>query len=188
MRENLGRPGVVREIGRTVEYAARRFLDENPLVPDGESQKQHKELSSYMNRFIGAVSIASMVGEDAWDHPELIDQFIKFTTDVDMVMGLGSMLPSFLRWVTNIPISISYFKFRRVLRPIIEKRRLDYAAGQDGRLDFMPYILDAVYDDRRASGEPTPIGCRVHACMHTCEWRLIRDDRPRGNHCVVRPP
>jgi peroxidase len=131
-------------------------LENNPLVPAGSASKAYENLSDYMDHYITSVSARCMVGADAYKHPELIDMFLKFNVDVDKTMGLASMLPSFLNFFANIPISQSYDKFRDILIPIIKKRRLAPTHGQEGLMDFMPFILKVIDDDRRASGEYQP--------------------------------
>ncbi|KAJ5443567.1 Peroxidase [Penicillium daleae] len=123
----------------------------NPLVPAGSASKAYENLSDYMDHYITSVSARCMVGADAYTHPELIDMFLKFNVDVDKTMGLASMLPSFLNFIANIPISQSYDKFRDILIPIIKKRRPAPTHGQDGLMDFMPFILKVIDDDTRAS-------------------------------------
>ena len=93
-----------------------------------------------------------MVGADAENHPELIDMFLGFDNTVDNTIGLSSFLPGFLRFIVDMPISISYNKFRKIFVPIIQKRRADPSRGQGGLVDFMPFILEVADNDKRASG------------------------------------
>jgi len=92
-----------------------------------------------------------MIGPEAYNHPELTSLFLKFNTDVDLAMGLGTMLPSWLRWVAWFKINADYNKFRKIIKPIIKKRRGSPAVGNDGLIDFMPFILELIEDDNRAS-------------------------------------
>jgi hypothetical protein len=105
-----------------------------------------------------------MIGQEAYNHPELTPLFLKFNTDVDLAMGLGTMLPSWLRWVAWFQINADYNKFRKIIKPIIKKRRGSPAVQKDGLMDFMPFILDLIEDDNRASGKSTlqfPLSVRV---------------------------
>lgn len=147
-----------------MQMAAQRFLEASPLVSSGSESQRYSSLADYVNRFITSVSARCMVGPDADQHPELIDMFLKFNDNVDKVIGLGATLPSWLSFVANIPMNKYYNQFRKVLIPIIQKRRglLLQAKQRNGAngvaknedeklLDFMPYILDVVDDDKRAS-------------------------------------
>lgn len=146
-------------MGKTIQSAAQSFLEANPLVPSNSESQRYSGLADYVNRFITSVSARCMVGTDADQHPELINMFLKFNDDVDKVIGLGAMLPSWLSFVANIPMNKSYNKFRKVFIPIIEKRRRQAehkdANGVDKNKndlpDFMPFILDVVDEDNRAS-------------------------------------
>lgn len=106
-----------------------------------------------MDRYITSVCVRVMVGAEAYDHPELIDMFLQHNLTADTTMGLGSFLPNSLRFLANIPISLSYNRFRKIFIPIIRRRRSDPTSGQNGLLDFMPYILKVADDDKRAAGK-----------------------------------
>lgn len=153
IRTHLGDPKTIQELGKTVEFATKHFLESNPLVPSTSSSQRYETLSDHMDKLITSVSTRCMIGADAYDHPELIDMFLQFNKDVDNVIGMGTLLPSFLRFISQIPINRSYNKFRKILMPIIAKRRQNARLGQGGFLDFMPFILDVVDDDKRASGK-----------------------------------
>lgn len=128
-------------------------MENNSLVTAVAGAQRYEALSHYMDYYITSVSARCMVGADAYKHPELIDMFWKFNVDVDKTMGLASFLPSFLNFIAEISFSKSYNKFRDTFIPIIKRRRSDPSAGQDGLLDFMPFILEVIDDDKRASGE-----------------------------------
>lgn len=153
IRTHLGDPKAIQELGKTVAFATKHFLESNPLVPSTSSSQRYQTLSDHMDKIITSVSARCIIGADAYDHPEPIDMFLKFNKDVDNVIGMGTLMPPFLRFISQIPMNRSYKKFRKILTPIIAKRRQNAKLGQDGLLDFMPFILEVVDDDKRASGE-----------------------------------
>lgn len=122
-------------------------------MQQGKASERHETLSGYMDRLITSVSARCMVGADADAHPELIDMFLKFNQDVDKVMGMGALLPRLFNFIPKMMMKKSYNNFQKIFVPIIEKRRSDPNAGQDGYLDFMPFILDVVDDNDRVSGK-----------------------------------
>ncbi|CAK7199907.1 hypothetical protein SEUCBS139899_002594 [Sporothrix eucalyptigena] len=155
IRTHLGNPDTVRQFGATIAAAAERYLRDYPLAPANGKPFLHQTISSYMDRFSASVSARCMLGADADLHPELIDMFLKFNTTVDTVMQLSSVLPSFLDFIPKLQIHKSYKAFSKIFLPIIKRRRVDPSSGgsdgQDGLLDFMPFILEAVDDDALAS-------------------------------------
>jgi peroxidase len=152
IRTHLGDPATVTAIGKTIESAARHFLETQPLVREGTKSQSYTELSSYLNKYITVAASRCMIGPDAYNHPQLTDMFLKFNTDVDLAMGLGTMLPSWLRWVAWFKINADYNSFRKILKPIIKRRRGNPTATKDTLLDFMSFILELIEDDDRASG------------------------------------
>ena len=134
-----------------MESAAEHFLQEFPLVPAAQDSKRYEALVSYMDRYITSVNARCMIGAEALNHPELVDKFLEFNSAVDQAMGLGMMLPTFLRFLTKIPISRSYKQFRKILLPIIQRRRQDPEAGQNGYTNLMSFILGVIDDDERAA-------------------------------------
>ncbi|EPE06557.1 animal heme peroxidase superfamily [Ophiostoma piceae UAMH 11346] len=151
LRKHLGDPAKIRAFGTTMDAAAKHFLANNALVPAGMTSITHETLSGYMDEFSTAVSARCMLGADAYDHPELVALFLKFNDAINMTMQMSSILPAWLGFIPKIQIDKSYKAFRKVFVPIIQKRRIDPDAGQDGLLDFMPWVLDVVDDDNRAS-------------------------------------
>ncbi|CAK7237327.1 hypothetical protein SCUCBS95973_009922 [Sporothrix curviconia] len=155
IRTHLANPATVRQFGPTIAAAAERYLRDFPLAPANGKPLCHQTLSSYMDRFSASVSARCMLGADADLHPELIDLFLKFNTTVETVMRLSSVLPPFLNFIPKLQIHKSYKAFSKIFLPIIQRRRVDPSSGgpdgQDGLLDFMPFILEAVDDDDLAS-------------------------------------
>lgn len=152
IRTHLSNPATITSIGKTLASAATQFFKTQPLVPNGSKSAPYTELSNYLNSYITFVSSRCMIGPEAYDHPELISMFLKFNTDVDLAMGLGTMLPSWLRWVAWFKINADYNEFRKIIIPIIKKRRRNPAPGKGELMHFMPFILELVGDDKRASG------------------------------------
>jgi cytochrome P450 len=113
--------------------------------------KRYEALSGYLDRFITSVHARCMIGDDSALHPELVDMFLQFNKDVDKAMGLGLMLPPFLRFITKPIVERSYAKFRKIFIPMIKKRREDLHPSQDRPIDFMPFITSVVDNDERAS-------------------------------------
>jgi cytochrome P450 len=151
IRTHLSDPATITSLGKTIESAAAKFLQTQPLVPVGTKSQSYTELTSYLNKYITSVASRCMIGPEAYNHPELTPLFLKFNTDIDLAMGLGTMLPSWLRWVAWFKINADYNEFRKIIKPIIKERRGNPAAAQDGLMDFMPFILDLIEDDDRAS-------------------------------------
>ncbi|KAF5497051.1 Peroxidase [Colletotrichum siamense] len=164
VRTHLGDPATVQQIGRTMQVAAIRFLETNPPVPATSNSHLYSEgLTAYINQYITSVCARCMVGPEAYEHPELIDMFLEFNKEVDKVIGLGSLLPSWMSFFTHIPMNKGYNKFRKIFLPIVAKRRAKLeekkqlngaaAGGETGDkfIDFMSFILDIVDDDERAA-------------------------------------
>lgn len=153
IRTHLSNPATITSLGQTMASAASQYFKTQPLIPDGAKSAPYTELSTYLNSYITFVSARCMIGPEAYDHPELLPMFLKFNTDVDLAMGLGTMLPGWLRWVAWFKINADYNSFRKIIIPIIKKRRGNLGSKQEGELmDFMPFILELVDDDERASG------------------------------------
>ena len=146
-----------------MEEAAADYLQTKPLVDKTISSQRYSELSPWLDQYITYVASCYMIGPEAKDHPELTAMFLKFNTDVDLAMGLGTMLPSWLRWVAWFKINADYNEFRKILKPIVEQRREQIAQqranppkGMENLTNFMPFILDLIEDNDRASGK-TPV-------------------------------
>ncbi|TAQ91302.1 hypothetical protein B7494_g374 [Chlorociboria aeruginascens] len=171
IRENLTKPQIVRSLGVTIERAAKTYLDKpDGLIPKGQSSKTYKGLSGFCDDYITAVMARCMIGPEADNHPELIPMFLKFNSDVDLAMGLGTMLPSYLRWVAWFQINADYNRFRKIIKPIIKARRGEPKPKDNEVTDFMPIILDIIKDDNRASDLVVIavwIGLRNLACSMT---------------------
>lgn len=135
-----------------MESAAKHFLANNSLVPAGSASATHKTLSGYMDKFSTTVSARCMLGADAYDHPELVEMFLEFNDAINITMQMSAVIPSWMSFLPKMQIDKSYKAFRKVFVPIIRKRRVNLDAGQDGLLDFLPWVLEIVDDDDRASG------------------------------------
>ncbi|OAA66830.1 heme peroxidase [Niveomyces insectorum RCEF 264] len=151
IRTHLGDRATVKAFGATIAAAAERYLHDHPLVPADRASAEHPTLSGSMDRFSASVSARCMLGTDAYAHPELVDLFLAFNTTVDTIMQLSSVLPPVLHVFLRIQVNRSYARFRTIFLPIIRRRRADPYGGQEGLIDFMPFILAAVDDDNRAS-------------------------------------
>lgn len=136
-----------------MESAAAQFLKTQPLIPEGVSSQKYTELSTYLSNYITYVLTRTIIGPEAYEHPELTKLFLTFTTDTDTAIGIGTMFPSWLRWLAKFKINPSYTKFRRILVPIIKERRKSPEADTSGLLSFLPFILDVVEDDKHVSGK-----------------------------------
>ncbi|CAK7243975.1 MAG: hypothetical protein STHCBS139747_005509 [Sporothrix thermara] len=152
IRTHLADRDTVRRFGPTIAAAAERYLRDFPLAPPAAGESVcHQTLSGYMDRFSASVSARCMLGADADLHPELVDMFLKFNTTVDTVMQLSSALPAFLSFIPKLQIHRSYKAFSKIFLPIVRRRRVDPSSGgpdgQEGLLDFMPFILEAVGAD-----------------------------------------
>lgn len=148
-----------------MQAAATRYLETNPLVPaTSNSHVYSAGLTAYIDQYITSVCARCMIGPEAYEHPELTNMFFEFNNETDRVIGMGLLLPSWMAFIANIPISKGYNKFRKVFLPIIAKRRVQMAekkqrnggttgaeTGNDELIDFMSFILDIVDDDERAA-------------------------------------
>jgi len=122
------------------------------LVPANQEFKRYLALTDYVERYVTVIHLHCIIGVEAYDHPELVQLFATFNTTVDQAMGLGMMLPSFLRFLTGISVSWSYSRFRKIFLPIIKRRRsTPKAQAADGTVDFLSFILDVVDDDEQAA-------------------------------------
>ncbi len=153
IRTHLGDPATVRAFTRTMDAAARDYLAAHPLVPTNSTNgaAELPQLAEYMDRFSTYASARCMLGGDVADaHPELTDLFLAFNSTIDTVMQLASVLPAFLHGLLKIKLARSYRQFHAIFGPIIARRR-QTKPSSDGLIDFMPFILQAVADDDRAS-------------------------------------
>jgi hypothetical protein len=143
---------LVAKLAATMQAAGDRYLRENPLVPTNVNSRKYTNLGNYLNGYITTICARAMVGEDAYKYPKFVDLMQEFNDDTDKVMGLGQMLPSFLQFIPKMYIGRTFNKFREILLPIIKRRRANPGEGQGGELDFMPFVLELIEDDKRASG------------------------------------
>lgn len=157
IRAHLGSRETLREFLVSIDEASRLFLDRNPL------SGHQGGLNAYINSYITFVVSYCIVGPDGFDDPTLLDTFLKFNDDAVRTMGISSLVsfsPKFIQTLFEKVIEGLWIKrhlraIRKVLLPVISKTR---KRGNDSKTRFfLPFILDVIDDDSRASGKFKPI-------------------------------
>lgn len=143
IRMHLGNPETLKHFARSIDEAAQMFLDRNPM------EARYDSLNNYIDRYIVFVVSYCMVGPEGFDDPQLLETLRGFNDHANNAMGMSALLPSFLQWVAGMPIKKDFKQVRKALVPVIQKMR-DQKDRRPGT--FLPFILDAVADDDRASG------------------------------------
>ena len=152
MRTHLSNPQTVARFQETVDHASSLFLSRNPLVVDGKSSERHNGLNDYITRYITFVMSRCMVGPDSFDDPKLLQTFMEFNNNAIEAMGLGQLLPTFLQFIAARTINKNFKTIRKVLIPVIQRRKTGSAEKRDGLINFLDFILDTVSDNERAAG------------------------------------
>jgi peroxidase len=149
VRTHLADPDSLERFGKVIEGASAGFVRCHPLVVTGKST-HHVMLDDWINEYVTFVVSRCMVGPEGFDDEDLLVAFQQLGDHVDAAMRLSSVLPSFLHWVAAFQVKRDVRIIRRVVLPIIERRRGMTEKG-DGAV-MMDSILEAVSDDRRAAG------------------------------------
>ena len=152
MRNHLSNPETVSRFQETVDHASNLFLRRNPLVLQGKSSERHQGLNDYITRYITFVTSRCMVGADSFDNPKLLQTFMEFNNNAIEAMGLGQLLPGFLQFIASRTINKNFKTIRKVLIPVIQRRKSYPPGKRDELINFLDFILDTVTDSERAAG------------------------------------
>lgn len=153
IRKYLGDEKVLSGFALTATSASESFLRVHPPVPLDQSFKHYDSIDNYLTHYLAYVISRCIVGEDGFDDEKLLETFIKFDGDAVTAVGIASNLPKFLKGLAGIQINRNFKTIRKVLIPIIEKRRS--RTGKQGRSDlpdFLDFIIPVVEDNSDASG------------------------------------
>jgi peroxidase len=152
IRTHFGNPRVVSQFGETVMDASNKFIGQSlPSTVDG---KHFPKLVPILMNYITAVVGGCIVGDEVFDHPDLLEIFAQFNDHAIKAMGISSLLPSFLQFIAGWSINKDFKSARKILLPIIKQRRKANQKGANpSHITFLDFILDAVDDDTRAAGE-----------------------------------
>ena len=152
MRTHLSNPETVFRFQETIHLASKLFLRRNPLVLNCKSSERHNGLNGYITKYITFVVSRCMVGPDSFDDPELLQTFMDFNNNAIEAMGLGQLLPTFLQFLAARTIKTNFKTIRKVLIPVIQRKKAGPAEKRDRLIDFLDFILDTVNDNERAAG------------------------------------
>ena len=145
---HLGQQETLSQLGITIKKAADNFVKEK--VKPGRIV----HFVPLMVDYITAVVSSVVVGDEALEHPDLLQIFVRFNDHAMMVLGLTGLLPSFLQPFAGLPIWWNYRGARKILIPIIRHKRkiAHYSPPKQSTKVFLDLILEAVEDDTRAAG------------------------------------
>ena len=150
VRQHFSDPDILSGFVSTIEESARDFLRLNPLTPG----QQYEGLNDYFNRYVAYVTSRCAVGPRGFDDATLLKTFQKFNDDAIEVMGISSILPKFLSFISSWKIKRDFRTICKKLIHVIEDARNDLLKP-DHIVDpaFIYRVLDIIDNDDRASGE-----------------------------------
>ncbi|EEH35462.2 hypothetical protein PAAG_06509 [Paracoccidioides lutzii Pb01] len=149
VREYLGNRRVVSKFGTTIMDASNRFIDNS--LP--HTRTDLSQFVPVLMKYITTVVGACMVGDEIFDHPNLLKIFDQFNDHAIEAMGLSSLLPSRLQILAGVKINADYRKARKILIPIIQKRRGQIGTAESAakNITLLDQLLKDVPDNERAA-------------------------------------
>jgi peroxidase len=152
IRIHLGSPEVVSQFGQTIMRASDRFFQQR-LSSTVDRQFIPKFVPILMD-YITTVVGCCIIGDEVFDHPDLLKIFIRFNDHAIQAMGISALLPSFLQCIAGWSVNKDFKSARKILLPIIaQRRRANQRGAKSSRVTFLDFVLDVVDDDERAAGE-----------------------------------
>ncbi|EJD54239.1 cytochrome P450 [Auricularia subglabra TFB-10046 SS5] len=148
IRTHLTDRETLKGFAQTVATAAQEFISRNPLAV-GEHEKHYVGLNDFLDQYIVFVMSRCFVGPDGYDNADLLKLFLRFNDDAVNAMGLAALLPSALRFMARAPITKDWKAMRKILVPVIERRRAQGKPNDDA--DFLEFILPEADKDDDAS-------------------------------------
>ena len=178
VRTHLGDPKTLARFQETIDLASKLFLEQNPMVSSGQRSQYYKGLNDYLIRYITFVVSRCIVGADSFDNEQLLKTFVKFNDDAINTMGLASLLPSFLQFIAARSINKDFTIIRKVLIPVVQRRRASTDKSENDPPIFLDYILNVADDDQEAAGESSSPLSSPH---------LLNTFRPRRHSRLAWP-
>ena len=151
IRTHLGDPATVATFANVIEHAARSYIKINPLTRIRDDFIHYDGLNDYFSHYIAFVVSRCVVGPCGYDKDELLSTFLKFNGDAVNAMGLSSLLPDFLQFLSAFQINKDFKTVRSILSPIIEARRKSPPSQKENPA-FLDFIMDVVDDNERVAG------------------------------------
>lgn len=151
IREYLTNPDLISKFGATIMQASNRFI--NTSLP--QTKTQLPQFVPTLMKYITTVVAACVVGEEVFDFPDLLHLFAEFNDQAVKAMGFSELLPSHLQFFASRPINSIYEKARKILIPIIRKRREEVGTDESSakNITLLDLFLKEVPDDQRAAGK-----------------------------------
>lgn len=153
IRKYLSDDSRMSQFGNTVLHASNRFIDAN--LPNARGRMHLPEFVPTLMQYITAVVGGCIVGDEVFNHPDLLEVFAEFNDHAIQAMGLSGLLPSSLQWLAGISINSDYSKARELLIPIIQNRRKKNrtSKSKQSNLTFLDLLLNEIQDDQKVAGE-----------------------------------
>jgi len=116
-----------------------------PHWKDGQKGTMLLDVERFTYEIVARSSARCVCGPDHYQNEELIRTFIDFDKDAVEMIGLSTILPSFLHRFLGGKVKNHYNVMQKHLLPTVKKRRAELkSAEQVGQeLDYLSYLLGA---------------------------------------------
>ena len=153
VRTHFGDPDTLARFQETIDAASKMFFEQHPMVPFDQGSQYYKGLNDYLLKYITFIVSRCIVGPDSFDDEQLLKTFIKFNEDAINAMGLASLLPTPLHFLAARSVNQNFAVLRKVLIPVVQRRRASLNKTQSTLPFFLDYILEVADEDQEAAGE-----------------------------------